>query len=78
MEKKDLRLMRWDADGFPPINLSESMKDVLELINEVKKLRKERTELIETIESVISYKGLKITQVLCNALQETINKIKGL
>jgi len=50
----DLRLMRWEKDGFPPIDLNESMKDVRDLINEVKQLRSINKELLEAIETSTS------------------------
>lgn len=40
-ERDPLRLMQWAADGFPPIDLSQSGKDVIDLINAVNKLRKQ-------------------------------------
>jgi hypothetical protein len=43
-EKDTLRLMRWADDNFPPIDLSNELPAVLELIKEVRKLRKEMGE----------------------------------
>lgn len=40
-KKRDpLRLINWANDGFPPIDLASSVKDVVDLIQEVEKLRK--------------------------------------
>lgn len=38
-ERDSLRLMNWATDGFPPINLNNEAKHVIDLINEVATLR---------------------------------------
>jgi len=36
---KELKLIRWYDDGFPPIDLNENVMAVTELVREVKRLR---------------------------------------
>ena len=55
MENKDLLLMRWEKDGFPPIDLNASVNYVRYLINEIKKLRKQNIEQLEALEKALPY-----------------------
>lgn len=52
---KDLRLIEWANDNYPPIDLNKDAGDVIHLIKEVKRLRAENTAL-ELSESI--HKGL--------------------
>ena len=49
-----LRLMRWADDGFPPINLQEELKAVLELINEIRFLRQSQPAEKVSMEAIIN------------------------
>lgn len=40
-EKESLRLVRWADDNYPPIDLSNELPAILELIKEIRLLRKQ-------------------------------------
>ncbi len=52
---KELKLILWVTDGYPPIDLNENFKEVINLISEIKKLRLKLEE----------YKGLKSIEGYC-------------
>lgn len=41
---KELKLIRWVNDGYPPINLNDQVSHVTELVAEIKRLREVNDE----------------------------------
>ncbi len=49
-EEKAPRLVRWKRDGYPPIDLHNELKAVLELINAYEEMASFKAALIERVE----------------------------
>jgi hypothetical protein len=48
-QQKELRLIRWANDGFPPIDLNNETNAVLHLIKDYKKIKAENDKLREAL-----------------------------